>query len=90
MSSSVPHFGDLDISLDDQPALLIQARDLVLKIRPGWKADQIKDKVFSGGISNILVGIYQVGDLSLQEYFIASRILSIVAAYFAGCCSCCG
>lgn len=57
----VSSFPDLTIGLGDQPELLRKARELVLKVRPGWAGGGVRDKVFSGGVSNVLVGVYPEG-----------------------------
>ncbi len=55
-------FPDLHLDLGDQASLIRKAVKLVLKLRPEWtNEDQARHKVFSGGYSNILVGIYQEG-----------------------------
>ncbi len=60
---SVSHFPELALPLEDQPSLLVQAREMVvtrLRSEDGWTLEAARDKVFSGGISNVLVGVYQV------------------------------
>ncbi len=59
----VMQFPDVSIDLgQEQEKLLAKATQLVLKVRTEWSSEAARSKVFSGGISNILVGIYQEGN----------------------------
>jgi len=61
--SATKSFPDLTIDLFDQEALLAAARKLVCQLRPEWAdKEDLMHRVFSGGISNVLVGYYLQGD----------------------------
>lgn len=54
-------FEDLEIPLEDQDTIVQGAKDLILQLKVDWSPDLVRDKVFSDGITNVLVGIYQEG-----------------------------
>ena len=56
-------FPDLHLDLDDPAGLVEKAVALALELRPGWTSERARSKRFSGGVSNILVGVYQVEKL---------------------------
>ena len=46
-----------------QNEVISEAKKLVgQKIRTEWKDEDLKHKIFSGGISNVLIGVYKDGD----------------------------
>lgn len=60
---SVLNFPDLVIDIDDQTKVISEAKILANKIKPDWNKDKLKEKIFSDGITNVLVGIYQVSNI---------------------------
>ncbi|ELT91981.1 hypothetical protein CAPTEDRAFT_216516 [Capitella teleta] len=62
--SGVMQFDDLIIHEEN---IQEEAVDLVLKLRPQWKKDEIKVTVFTDGISNKLVGCCLKTDLAKDD-----------------------
>ena len=63
--SSAKNFPELEIVIDQgQESIISAAKDLALKIKDDWKAENLREKVFSDGITNVLIGIFQEGKKS--------------------------
>lgn len=61
-SSDVLSFPDLSIALDAPvPDLVKEAKALVKKIKSDWPLDKMTHKIFTEGVTNVLVGIYAEG-----------------------------
>ena len=67
---SVLNYPDLAIDIDDQTKVISEAKKLANKIKPEWKEDKLKEKIFSDGITNVLVGIYQVSNTIYSTYIL--------------------
>jgi ethanolamine kinase len=52
-------FDDFEIPVSNQGDTVAGAKQLVAKIRQHWKPEQLREKIFSDGITNVLVGIFQ-------------------------------
>jgi ethanolamine kinase len=53
-------FADLKIRVDPKH-LPDDAIDLAVRVRADWAKDKLRTKIFSDGISNALIGVYEVG-----------------------------
>ena len=60
--ASYPTFKDLKVQNAEPEAFKKDAIALVMKVRDDWKSfDNLKTKIFSDGISNSLIGVYNNG-----------------------------
>ena len=52
----------LFMHVEDKDKFLSEAFDLIEKIRPEWKRESLRNKYFTEGISNTLMGVYKEGN----------------------------
>ena len=57
----IPEFNDFSVDFSDEASLKSGAFELTSKIRPEWPASELRTKIFSDGVTNVLIGVYRDG-----------------------------
>ena len=58
----IPEFNDFSVDFSDEASLKSGAFELTSKIRPEWPATELRTKIFSDGVTNVLIGVYRDGN----------------------------
>ncbi len=61
-TDEVRSFPDLRADIDDVKEVVRTAKELVAELRVSWDLKDLKEKIFTDGITNVLVGIYVEGN----------------------------
>lgn len=60
----IPEYADFTVDFSTEESLMTGAFELTAKIRPEWSRSDLRTKIFSDGVTNVLIGVYKEGNKS--------------------------
>ena len=67
----------------DESRLIQDSLDVVLRVRTSWTEDTVKSKLFTDGITNKIVGFWEVDD-SCKKDMLLVRVYGQVGSWVPG------